>query len=229
MVKPNSCMRNTGADEGKGNGHHGNENRPKRSQKEKDDDHDDEQSVAQGLGHLADGVGDVIGGVVGHARRHAGGKLRLDGLHFPGHPLGRRRWNWRWAGAIMPMNTAVLARKADLRVVVLRAQHDLADVLQPDDGPVLLPDDEPFELPDRAQVGIGDEIDLDEGTLGFAHRRQEVVCGQGLAHLPGADVESRHPVGLEPDAHGECPRAQDVGRAWTPSMAESRGWTTRTR
>ena len=68
-----------------------------------------------------------------------------------------------------------------------------------------------LEFLHRAQVGVGGQVDLDEGPLAPAQGGQEVVGGQGLAHLGRADVEGGHPIGLEPDAHGKGARAEDVG------------------
>ena len=48
------------------------------------------------------------------------------------------------------------------------------------------------------------------------------------AHLRGADVEGGHAIGLEPDAHRERARSEDV-RPLHPSIAARRGWTARTR
>ncbi len=67
-----------------------------------------------------------------------------------------------------------------------------------------------LELLPRAQVGVGGQVDLDQLALGLAHRRQIVVVGEGLPDLHRADVERGHPVGLQPDAHGEGARPEDV-------------------
>ena len=62
-----------------------------------------------------------------------------------------------------------------------------------------------------SQVGVGGQVDLDERALGLADGGEVIVGRQRLAHLGRADVERRHPVGLEPDAHRERAPAQDVG------------------
>ena len=45
----------------------------------KDDDDDDQQRIAEGLEHLADGIGDIVGGVIGDPGLHA-------------RPAGRAVW-----------------------------------------------------------------------------------------------------------------------------------------
>ena len=78
-------------------------------------------------------------------------------------------------------------------------------------APFCFADHQLLELLDRAQVGVGGEVDLDQRPLGLAHGGEEVVGGQRLAHLGRADVEGRHPVRLEPDAHGEGAGAENIG------------------
>jgi hypothetical protein len=104
-----------------------------------------------------------------------------------------------------------LAGKAHFRVVIFGAQHHVADVFEADDGAVLLPDHQAFELLHRTQIGVGRQVDLDQGALGASHGGQEVVGGQGLAHLDRADVEGGHAFGFQPDAHGKGAGAEDVG------------------
>ena len=110
----------------------------------------------------------------------------------------------------IPIKTAVCPEIVHLGVVVLGPQHYVGDFLQPDDGVVLLLHRQALELIDRAQVGVGGQIDLDVRTLALAEGGQEIVGGQCLAHLGRADVERRHAIGLEPDAHCKGAGAQDV-------------------
>ena len=63
---------------------------------------------------------------------------------------------------------------------------------------------------DRVQVGVGGQIDLDERAFGVAESRQEIIVPQRLAHLRRTDVERRHPVRLQPDAHGKGAAAENV-------------------
>ena len=54
-----------------------------------------------------------------------------------------------------PMNTALFAAEPHLRIVILRAQHHVGHVAQPDELVAGLADDEVAELLDGAQVGVG--------------------------------------------------------------------------
>ena len=103
------------------------------------------------------------------------------------------------------------AVEADVLLVVLGAQHDVGDVAEPDDDAVLLLDHELPELLGRAQIGVGDEVDRHHRALGASERRQVVVARQRVAHRRRRDAVRRHPVRLQPDAHGERARAEDVG------------------
>ena len=162
------------------------------------------------LDHLVDGVLDVGGGVVGDARLHAARQLLLDGVHLDAHAVDHVERVGVGQGPDAHEHGG-LAREADLGVVVLRAEHHLADVLQPHDGAGLLADDEALEILHGAQVGVGGQVDLDERALGAADGGEVVVGGQRLTHLDRADVERGHALGLEPDAHGEGAGAEDVG------------------
>ena len=68
-----------------------------------------------------------------------------------------------------------------------------------------------LELFHRSQVGVGGQVDLDEGALGLPDGGQKVVGGQRLADLHRADVESGHSFGLQPYAHGKGAGAENVG------------------
>ena len=75
-----------------------------------------------------------------------------------------------------------------------------------------LPDDELLELLRRVQVGVGRQIDLHERALGAADRGEIVVRRQRCADLRRADVQCRHLGRLQPDAHGERARAENLRR-----------------
>ena len=80
-----------------------------------------------------------------------------------------------------------------------------------DDRIAVLTHDQLLELLARAEIGVRGQVDLDQLALGLADRGEIVVCRQGRAHLRRTDVERRQAVGLEPDAHGEGPRPEDIG------------------
>ena len=208
--EPECLHQEDAADQGQRDRHHRDQNRAEGADEEENDDHDDEQRVAERLEHLPDGVRDVVGGVVRHAGLESARQAAPDRFHLRPHPLDhvegvgvRERPD--------PHEGRGLPGKVDFGVVILRPERHVGDVAQPDDGPVPLAHHQAPELADRAEIGVGGEVDLDEFPLAPAERGQEVVGGQGLTHLRRADVERRHPVGLEPDAHGEGAGAEDVG------------------
>ncbi|KAF5049797.1 hypothetical protein DSECCO2_436140 [anaerobic digester metagenome] len=198
------------ADEGQGDGDDRDGHGPEGPYEEEDDDDDDEQRVAQGLQHLMDGAVDVLRGVVGHPPLHARGQGLLDGLHFLAHELDDIDGVGVGQGPDADEHGR-LAREAHLRAVVLGAQGHVGDVAESDDGAVFGADGQALEFLGGAQIRVGGEVDLDQLALGLPQRREIVVRGQGLVHGGGADVQGGHAVGLEPDAHGEGPCAEDVG------------------
>ena len=209
-MNPKACIRKTPPISDTGIATTGTRTERKEPRNRKDDDHDDHQRIAQGFEHLPYGIGDVVGGIIGDAGLEPDRQVPLDGRHLRLYPfddvdgigVGERP---------DPDPDRGLAGIADVGIVVFGPQHHVGDVADPDDGPVLLAHHQPLELLDRAQVRVGGQVDLDECPLAPADGGKEVVGGQGLAYLGGADVLGRHPIGLEPDAHGERAGAEDVG------------------
>ena len=78
------------------------------------------------------------------------------------------------------------------------------------------------ELVRRPQIGVGDEIHRHHRSLGMAERRQVVVPRQRVAHHRRRDAVRRHPIGLQPDAHGERARAENVGALHAADRAQLR-------
>ena len=181
------------------------------------------------LHHLVDGVLDVLGGVVGDARLQPGGQL------LSGSPSISARTRLITSSELALGSGQIahehrrLAREPHLRVVVLGAEHHVGHVAQPHERAVPLAHDQVAELRHRAQVGVGGEVHLHQRALGLADGGEEVVGGQRLAHLGRVDVQRRHAVGLEPDAHGEGACRPGCPPAARPPSADSRGCTTRTR
>ena len=103
-----------------------------------------------------------------------------------------------------------LTVEANVLLVVLRAEHHVGDVADSDDDAVRFLDDELAELLRRAQVGIGDQVHRYHRPFRAPERGEVVVARQGLAQHGRGDAVRRHPVRLEPDAHGERAIAQDV-------------------
>ena len=86
----------------------------------------------------------------------------------------------------MPMKTARLAGEADLGVVIFRAEHDVGDVAQPDEGALVLPDDEILEILHRVQIGVRGQVDLNERAFGAAERGEKIIVRQApCAPAPG--------------------------------------------
>ena len=128
-----------------------------------------------------------------------------------------------------PMNTASSPENRTVLIVVLGAERDLGDVLEPDQRAALRADHQLLELVHGLQIGRRRDVDLDERALGLADRREVVVGGERRADLRRADPERRHPIGLEPRAHRERARPPRISARCTPWIADSRGWTTRIR
>ena len=83
------------------------------------------------------GVGNVVGSVVGNSALQADGQIELNGLHCDAHAADdvdrvgvRQRPDAHEYGG--------LAGKAYLRVIVFSAQHHITDILQTHDGAILI-------------------------------------------------------------------------------------------
>ena len=199
-----------GADQRHRNGHHRHQHRAPGAEKQEDDPHHDQQGFHQGADHLANGVVHVFRGVVAYLRREPLGQIRPEFAKIGPHPgdhldhigVGQRKDPHKHRG---------LTVEADLGVIVLRPQLHLGHVFQTDQGIVLAPHHQPAELLGTVQIGIGGKIHLHQRPLGAAHRRQEIIGGQGLAHLGRADAQRRQPFGLQPYPHGKGAGAEDLG------------------
>ena len=95
---------------------------------------------------------------------------------------------------------------------------DPRHVAQPHDGAVAVGHDQVLELLGRAQVGVGQQVDLDQVALGLADRGEVVVALQRGVHVAGREVERGQPIGIDPDPHGDRPPALDVVTRWTPAQ-----------
>ena len=63
-----------------------------------------------------------------------------------------------------------------------------------------------------------DTIDL----FGASERREVVVACKRFLQLRRSDAASSHPVRPEPDPHGECPVAENVGALYAADRAQPR-------
>ena len=197
------------ADQRDGNGYHRHQRRSQRAEEEEDDDDHDEQRLGERLFHVGDGARDVLGPVVGDLACDLLGQVLLQLVHLDADALDHVE---RVGVGQRPDadEHRRLAVEVDRGVVILGPEDHVGDVAQPHGRALALADHHLLELLGRAKVGVGGQVHLDQLALGLAHRRQVVVGGERLPDLGGADVERRHPVGLEPDSHGEGARAEDV-------------------
>ena len=97
----------------------------------------------------------------------------------------------------------LLAVEADLRFVILGAEHDVGDVLEPHHGAAGLLEHQVAEFFGRMQAGRGGQIDLHHLALGVADAGYVVVGGERLADVGGGEPERRELFRIEPGAQGE--------------------------
>ena len=181
-----------------------------RAEEQEDHEDDDQQRLTQRLEHLVDGVLDVLGRVVRNPRLDPGGQLRLD----PGHGVTdppdhlERVGRGEYPDA---HERRALAVEAHVLLVVLRSQHDIGDVAEPDHVALVFLHHQPPELFGSLKVRVRDQVHRDHRTLGLAQRREVVVLGQSVADLGGRNAHRRHLLGLEPDSHRERAAPEDLG------------------
>ena len=147
--------------------------------------------------------------VVGDRRLEAGGQPRLDAGNHGADAVdhGQRVGLGRAVDADEHRLQPVEGRRG---IGVLRAELDLGDVAEAHQ-PVAVGGD--HQLAERAGgVERGQRVDADLGVvaLHLAGGGDEIVGGERVAHVVGADAERRHPRRVEPDAHGEGLAAEDL-------------------
>ena len=108
---------------------------------------------------------------------------------------------------------AVLGAVLGDEVGLLGSQLDVGDVAQADDGPVPVGHDQVLELLHRAQVGVGQQVDLDQVALGLPDRGEVVVAPERGLHVARRQVERRQPLGIDPDPHRDLASALDASPA----------------
>ena len=157
-----------------------------------------------------DGALDVFRRIVGNSHPHPRRQLRLDAGHGVADPADHFQ---RVGGGKHPdaHEGGPLAVETDVLLVVLGAQGDIRDIAEPDDGSPVLLHHEATKLIRGLEVGVGHEVHRDHRPFRLPQRGEIVVLRQGVADLRCRDSHGRHPLGLEPDAHGERAAAQDVG------------------
>ena len=105
----------------------------------------------------------------------------------------------------------LLAVEADLGFVVLGAERDIGDVLEPHDGAAALLDHQIAELFRRMQAGGGGEVDLHHLAFGIADAGNVIVGGERLADVGRGEPEGRELLRIEPGAQREHLLAEQFG------------------
>ena len=90
-----------------------------------------------------------------------------------------------------PRYTASLLVVLGDHVGLFGAQLDARDVAQAHDRAVAVGDDQVLELLDRAQVGVREQVDLDEVALRLADGGEVVVAPQRRVHVARREVRAR--------------------------------------
>ncbi len=226
-VNPNTCIRKTPPISDNGNRHDRYQYRAQGAEEEEDDDHDDEQRVAERLEHFVDGVGDVVGGVVGDAGLESGRQVALDGIHLRPHPLDDVE-GVRVRERPDPHEHRGLPGKVDLRVVILGAQHHIGDVAQADDGAVLLAHHQFLNSSTERRSVSAVRLTWMSEPLLRPRAARKLLAARAWRTWAGLMLSAAIRSGLSQMRMAKV-RAPRISARCTPSMAESRGWTTRTR
>ena len=199
-------------------GHDRHQHRAYRTQKQEDHDDDDQQRIGERPGHLVDRIADILRRIVADAGVEAGRHLLLELVQFNAHATD----NVDDVGVRLrkhPREHSGLSGVTHQGVIVLGTQLHIGNVLQPDDRVVFLVDDQSPKVGWAVHIGVGREIGLHQRALGGADRGQVVVGGQRRPDLRRTDTHGGHAVGLQPDAHREGARTEDLD----PLHAGNRG------
>ena len=167
----------------------------------------DGQGLEQAADHLVDGAVHEFGGIVDDLAAEPVRQQRLNfrenlvdaGDHL--EQIGRRRH-------LDADIDRLLAVETDFGVVVLGAERDIGDVLEPHDGATGLLDHQIAEFFRRMQAGGGGEVDLHHLAFGGADTGNVVVGGQRLADIGGRKPERGELLRIEPGAQSKNLRAK---------------------
>ena len=226
-VKPKDLHQEDRADQGYRNGDDRDQHRTEGAEEEEDHHHDDQQRVAKGLEHLLDGVLDIVGRIVGQPGLHAARQVALDRFHLRPHPLddiegigvGQRPDAHEDRG---------LSGEVHFGIIVLGAELTSAISAEPTMAPFCSRTARCLNSSTVFEIGVGGHVHLDQRTLAPPQGRQEIIGSQCLAHLSRADVQAAIRSGLSQMRMAKV-RAPRMSARCTPSMADRRGWTMRTR
>jgi hypothetical protein len=81
------------------------------------------------------------------------------------------------------------------------AELDLRDVAQAHDGAVPFRHDEGLELLGRTQIGVGEQVDLNELVFRASDGGEVVVALERRVHIARREPERCETIGIDPDAH----------------------------
>ena len=87
------------------------------------------------------------------------------------------------------------------KVRLFRAKLDARDIAQAHDRAAAVNDDQFLELFHRVQVGVREQIDLDEVALRPANGGEKVVSPQRGLNVAWREIERGEAIGINPDAH----------------------------
>ena len=197
------------AQERQRNRHQRNQHRAQRTEEQENHDGNNQQRFRQRLQNFVDRILDIFGRVVSHVPGEAGRQFVLDRGHFFADALD----HFQRIGVGQHPDAhehGAFAAEAHLAVVIFRAERHVGHVAQPDELVAVLPHHELFEFIHGTQIGVRRQIHLHQRTLRVADRREKIIGRKHLPDLIRIDAERRQPVGLQPDAHGECAAAQQV-------------------
>ena len=190
------------ADERDGHRDERHERRAQRSHEEEHDEADDDDRLGQRLRDLLQRVLHEGRRVVREMHLDVRRQRRRDARHLGLQAMGDVDLVHADQRPHAEVHGLLLAVLGD-HVGLFGAQLHLRHVAQPHDGAGAVGDDEVLELLHRAQVGVGEQVDLDEVALRLADGGEVVVSPQRRLHVARRETERREPVGIDPDAHRE--------------------------
>ena len=189
------------AEQGNGNGHQGHQRRSHRAHHDHHHQAHEHDRFRQGREYLGKRIThvnrDVLADLEFEAGRHVGVDLvdghvqRIGDIDFVGP---RKRIDTQPHGVVM-------VHPPEHRAFFL-AELDAGNVAHPYQRTLGLADDHAFELFRPGQRSVHQQVDALVGVLGLPDGGDDVVARKRRLDVLGADVEHRHALRVEPDAHG---------------------------
>ena len=187
-------------DQRNGHRHQRNQRGAHRAHEQEDHQRDDRDGLGQGLADFGQGVAHEHRAVPDQAHLDVLGQRRANPLHR----LAQPSCHFELVGAGNRPHAEV---DALLRVVLgdeLRLfgpELDARHIGQADDRAVAIGDDQLLELVDGAQIGVGEQVDLDEVALGLADRSEIVVALERRLQIAGRQPQCGEAIRIDPHAH----------------------------